>query len=305
MFNRRELDCIDCPHGGAADAKNKSHNSYTQANPAVSSTSHREQKFLFRILNLMTKLGPLALVRCARIRFFLRFVPSPERFLDAGCGTGTTSFFLAKLGLGGMAVDFSPESISEASHLLAPFPSIEVRQADIHSIESQGNFDIVIFWEVLEHIGDDAAALENIRGNLKMGGHLILSVPCRLSLWNIWDEYVGHLRRYEADELVQLLFRAGFQIVSFQSGLTAWRFILLSMAKMLAWMRKSSWKQKPAIEMTRKSGIRSLCLHTMFDRPLKILLNVTILPFFLALEAIFAKNLSLAYSYHVLARKVR
>jgi len=38
---------------------------------------------------------------------------------------------------------------------------------------------------------------------------------------------------------------------------------------------------------------------------LKLLLNVTILPFFLALEAIFAKNLSLAYSYDVRARKVR
>jgi len=285
--------------------KNKSHNSYTQANPAVISTSFGGQKLRFLSLNLLTKLGSFALVRCARIGFFLRFVPSPKRFLDAGCGTGTTSFFLAKLGLGGMAVDFFPESISEASRLLAPFPSIEVRQADINSIESQGNFDIVIFWEVLEHIGDDAAALENIRGNLKMDGHLILSVPCRLSLWNIWDEYVGHLRRYEADELVQLLLRAGFQVISFQSGLTAWRFILLPIAKMLAWMRKSSWKQKPATEMTRNSGIRSLCLHTMFDRPLKLLLNVTILPFFLALEAIFAKNLSLAYSYDVRARKVR
>jgi 2-polyprenyl-3-methyl-5-hydroxy-6-metoxy-1,4-benzoquinol methylase len=289
----------------SSEAKSKSRGSYIQANPAVSPTSHREQKCLFLILNLMTKLGPLTLVRCARIGFFLRFVPSPKRFLDAGCGTGTTSFFLAKLGLGGMAVDFSPESISEASRLLAPFPSIEVRQADINSIVSQGNFDIVIFWEVLEHIGDDAGALENIRANLKMGGHLILSVPCRRSLWNIWDEYAGHLRRYEADELVQLLFRTGYQVISFQSGLTAWHFTLLPMAKMLAWMRKDSWKRKPPIEMTKKSGISSLYLHTIFDKPLKLFLNVTLLPFFLALEAIFARNLSFAYSYHVLARKVR
>ncbi len=149
------------------------------------------------------------------------------------------------------------------------------------------------------------AAVENIRGNLKTGGHLILSVPCRRSLWNIWDEYVGHLRHYEADETVQLLFRMGFQVISLQSGLTAWHLILLPMAKMLAWMRKSSWKLKPPIEMTKKCGIRCSCFCTIFDRPFKLFLNVTILPFFLALEAIFAKNLSLAYSYHILARKVR
>lgn len=285
--------------------KSKSPTNYAKTNPVLSSLSYGERKLPFFPQNVLTKLGPLALVRGARIRNFLQFVQSPERFLDAGCGRGTTSFFLATLGLSGMAVDFSAESISEAARLLAPFTSVEVRQADISSVESQDNFDIVILWEVLEHIDDDAATLENIRESLKMGGHLLLSVPCRRSLWNIWDEYVGHLRRYEADELIQLLFSTGYQVISFQSGLTAWYFILLPIAKMVARMRKSSWSRKPAIERTKKSGIRSLYLCTKFDKPLKLFLNVTVLPFFLALEAIFAQVLSVAYSYHVLARKVR
>lgn len=102
---------------------------------AKSKSHNREQKLPFLPLNLLTKLGPVALVICMRIRYFLRFVPFPKRFLDVGCGRGTASLFLTQLGLSGVAVDFSPEAISEASRRLAPFPSIEVRQADINSIE--------------------------------------------------------------------------------------------------------------------------------------------------------------------------
>lgn len=163
----------------------------------------------------------------------------------------------------------------------------------------------MVFLEVLEHIEDDAAALESIRGNLKMGGHLILSVPCRRSLWDIGDEYAGHLRRYEADELGQLLSMTGYQIILFQSGAAPLHFILGPITKMLARMRKSSWENKTANEMTKKSGIRLLFRFTIFDRPLKLFLNVTLLPFFLALEAISARTRFGGHSYYVLARRVR
>lgn len=231
-------------------------------------------------------------------------MPSPKRFLDAGCGRGARSLYLAQLGLSGMAVDFSQEAISEASRLLEPFPSVEVCQANINSIE-QDDFDIVVFLEVLEHIEDDAAALESIREKLMMGGHLILSVPARRCLWDIWDEYAGHLRRYEADELVQLLSRTGYKVISFQSGATVWRFILRPIANMLAWMRKSSWKQRTAVELTKKSATRLLSRFTIFDKSLKLLLNVTLFPFFLALEAMFARTFSVGHNYYVLAQRVR
>jgi len=126
----------------------------------------------------------------------------------------------------------------------------------------------------------------------------------RRTLWSILDDYAGHLRRYEADELVELLSRTGYQVILFQSGLTAWHFAVFPIAKMLAGMRKSSWEQKTANEMTKKSGIRFLSRWIIFDKTLKLFLNVTLLPFFLALEAIFARSLR-GYSYHVLARRVR
>jgi hypothetical protein len=31
-------------------------------------------------LRLLTKLGPIALVRCARIRYLMKFIPAPEKF---------------------------------------------------------------------------------------------------------------------------------------------------------------------------------------------------------------------------------
>lgn len=269
----------------------------------ISNKLNRAQKRAFMYLSLLTILGPWVLVRCIRMCYFLRFVPSPKRFMDAGCGRGIASYFFARLGLRGLAVDTSSTSFSEASHLLAPIKSVELRIADINTIK-EDNFDIVFLWQVLEHVEDDATLLENIRRNLKMKGHLLLSVPGRRSLWDTWDEYSGHIRRYEVEELIKLLSRTGYQVISLQSGLIALHYILLPIDKMLLRVRKISWKKKTAAERTKESGAGFLSNHTTFSKLLRLILNLTLLPFFLLLEAIFARTL-FGPSYLVLARRVK
>lgn len=76
----------------------------------------------------------------------------------------------------------------------------------------EGEFDVVAALDVLEHVEDDVAAFAELARVTGMGGVLLLSVPLFQSAWTEFDEFVGHSRRYEVDELVGKTAEAGFEI---------------------------------------------------------------------------------------------
>lgn len=66
--------------------------------------------------------------------------------------------------------------------------------------------------EVLEHIEDDRAALEQWARWLRPGGVLLLSVPAHMARWNARDVWAGHYRRYERPNLENVLDRCGLEV---------------------------------------------------------------------------------------------
>jgi SAM-dependent methyltransferase len=73
-------------------------------------------------------------------------------------------------------------------------------------------FDVVCFFEVLEHVDDDVAFLAEVARVLRRGGVVFLSCPMNPDYWTYYDAFVGHVRRYRAEELVQRLDAAGLTI---------------------------------------------------------------------------------------------
>jgi hypothetical protein len=63
---------------------------------------------------------------------------------------------------------------------------------------------------VLEHIGDDRGALEELRRVAAPGAVLAITVPAYAWLWSPHDESHHHQRRYRRRELVELVDRAGW-----------------------------------------------------------------------------------------------
>jgi len=62
-------------------------------------------------------------------------------------------------------------------------------------------YDLIICFEVLEHLHEDLKLLKLINSWLKDDGILLISVPHNEKLWNIRDELADHLRRYSKDEI--------------------------------------------------------------------------------------------------------
>lgn len=60
-----------------------------------------------------------------------------------------------------------------------------------------GEFDTIMYLNVLEHIKEDRKELEEAFNKLKNNGHLIILVPAHNKLYSKFDEAIGHYRRYD------------------------------------------------------------------------------------------------------------
>ncbi|HEY46717.1 MAG: hypothetical protein AMJ88_08235 [Anaerolineae bacterium SM23_ 63] len=105
------------------------------------------------------------------------------RVLDNGCGVGAYLLRLAQDTTSAYGLEFDKERALEAAQDLKTV----VRGAGEHLPYPSDTFDLVLSHEVLEHVQDDRAALEEIvrilrkpRGDSsEIGGRLILFVPNR------------------------------------------------------------------------------------------------------------------------------
>ena len=122
------------------------------------------------------------------------------RVLDAACGLGTLSEKLSIRGFNvtGMDQDMGaalrtcqrgvPVVIGDLSHM--PFKNQSLRA--------------VISAETLEHISLDQPVSGEIWDSLEPGGVVTVSVPAHGKLWSEWDDWAGHVRRYDLSELLEL-----------------------------------------------------------------------------------------------------
>jgi SAM-dependent methyltransferase len=73
-------------------------------------------------------------------------------------------------------------------------------------------FDLVCAFDIIEHTADDQRALAEVARVLRPGGTLVCSLPLYMAAWTVFDELVGHYRRYEPTDLRALLTTHGFTL---------------------------------------------------------------------------------------------
>lgn len=154
---------------------------------------------------------------------------TPGVALDIGAAGGGNTRVLRDLGWRAVAVEYGDEGAGVARER-----GLATVRADATALPvADGSVDLVVAFDVLEHIEDDETAVAHVFRALRPGGHYLVAVPCDPRLWSAHDEAVGHVRRYTRDGLERLLRRGGFEV----GPLRSWNVLL---RPVVALRRKSS-----------------------------------------------------------------
>lgn len=98
------------------------------------------------------------------------------KILDVGCGGGLVSEGIAKLGADVTGIDFIEENIRVAKkHAKQSKLEINYIVKDFEKERLTSKYDVIIIFEVLEHLENWKSFLEKIQKNLKPKGVLIAS----------------------------------------------------------------------------------------------------------------------------------
>jgi SAM-dependent methyltransferase len=134
-------------------------------------------------------------------------------FVEMGAGTGYMSRLFLERGFHGACHDLGDDSRQMIRVNLAPYGA-RIRVVDALEELPQASFDYLLAFEVLEHIANDREVFSAWSEKLRPGGRVLLSVPAHQGKFGKSDEIVGHVRRYERDELACLLADAGYTDIS-------------------------------------------------------------------------------------------
>jgi SAM-dependent methyltransferase len=124
--------------------------------------------------------------------------------LGAGCGGWIEYVNRFAPGLFGelALADSSVKALQFAYQAVGP--AVQRYQIDLLCLDWEQRSDVVFLLDVLEHVPDHIAVLQQVRKGLRLGGLLVMTVPAFHRFWTYNDTLAGHQRRYERGDLHEL-----------------------------------------------------------------------------------------------------
>ena len=230
---------------------------------------------------------PKFLLRRDCVLFASKTLP-PGKFVEIGAGTGELTKAFLKRGYSGTCYDIGSVNRDTLRENLAVYGNDVVVANSLDDVP-YNHFDYLLAFEVLEHIDDDLSALQDWRRYLKDGGVAIISVPSHMKKYGPTDKAVGHLRRYERDELTALFRKAGFTDCRVHS----YGFPLANISSKLSNMiySKKELSTEDHVSLSMRSGIERPKIVNLFQHLTKILVP----PFVLLQRAFFSMDFGDGY----------
>lgn len=215
--------------------------------------------------------------------------------LEVGCGCGDLLHVLDRKGYTGIGIDISEDALMVAR---TGFSSRRIKVVCCTPEDIQEKFDVVIASEVMEHYQNDMVFLSQLSDCLHDRGHLILTVPAHMKKWGPNDDFCGHIRRYERNNLHAALQKSGFDdIVIYSYGVPIYNIMKPFYD---AAIRKEVSQAAALMDKTAESG--GMWLINSGGWLFRILFNdVTMYPLYV-LQRLFYRT-DLGMGYFVAARK--
>lgn len=157
-------------------------------------------------------------------RYFLKDCNAPRTasLLDVGCGTGNFLIAAWNAGYAVTGAELDPEAARFASHFCGEACVFPLSLESFVQRHPGRRFDVVTFFEVLEHQSDPSHFLNCVISVLKPGGFIALSVPNRarwLTGIDPIDYPPNHFLRWDLSSLRSFLESHGFELLSLREQL--------------------------------------------------------------------------------------
>jgi SAM-dependent methyltransferase len=149
-----------------------------------------------------------------------RHLPSGARLLDVGCGPGLLLDEARRRGLRGVGLELSAASARHAREALG----LDVREVSLEQLDPTERFDAIVLADVLEHLDDPVAAIEECAARLGEGGVLCVVTPdpaspaARLAGRRWWGYLPGHANLLPRRTLREVITATGL-VISHDAGL--------------------------------------------------------------------------------------
>jgi 2-polyprenyl-3-methyl-5-hydroxy-6-metoxy-1,4-benzoquinol methylase len=149
--------------------------------------------------------------------------PSGAKILDAGCGFGQYSYYIAKRNPNYdiTAVDVKEDYLADCKQFLNDIniKNVHFLVDDLVTYQSPNTYDLIISVDVMEHILEDVEVFKNFHASLKSGAMLIINTPSDQGGSDVKEEgqesFIGeHVRDgYNIEDITAKLNSVGFNKV--------------------------------------------------------------------------------------------
>lgn len=191
---------------------------------------------------------------------------APGRAMDIGAAGGGNTRVLKAAGWSVTALEYGADGAEVAAER-----GLSVMRGDATALPvADDSLDLVVAFDVLEHIVDHDSAVAEVHRALRPGGRFLVAVPADPRLWSEHDVAVDHVRRYTRTTLRDVLERGGFELDSMDS----WNVLLRPVVAMRR--KSSSGSDLEDLHPVVNFGLRAIVTAERY-LPVKALPGVTLL----------------------------
>ncbi|GAB93992.1 class I SAM-dependent methyltransferase [Gordonia rhizosphera] len=135
-----------------------------------------------------------------------------RHLLEAGSGEGYGAAMLRAVARSVTCVDYDESAVA---HTRRTYPDLVVHRGNLIDLPlADGSVDVVVNFQVIEHLWDQGRFIDECRRVLRPGGELLISTPNRITFSPGRDSPLNpfHTRELTATELTDLLVVGGFAV---------------------------------------------------------------------------------------------
>jgi len=140
-------------------------------------------------------------------------VRKSKRVAEIGCGNGLLQRDIEDyFGIPVAGFELNEIALQKNVSRMSPLYCYDIHQ---RNPEFRAHFDLLLLFDVLEHIEDESGFLQSVKFHLAESGTLLINVPAHEFFFSDYDRAAGHVRRYSMSQLAKVAERNGLKARAF------------------------------------------------------------------------------------------